>query len=224
MDPRILLIEADAATRHRMAGSLQLLPAVDLLVASDAGAARALLAHSAMALLVIDADLPDDDGLALCRELAHDPAGRHGHRLLVSAQDRAPALAAAYTAGADDFMAKPCDQLELQLRARALLRSAARGRIAAAPQERLRFHLAQGVVIVDGAHVVALTRTELLLLQALAARPGEVVPATELAGTLRGGGTAALQAHVHHLRKKLVDTPARIVTGRWGYQLILAPA
>jgi DNA-binding response OmpR family regulator len=78
-------------------------------------------------VIVLDVNLPDISGLAVCRAIKGDPATAHMMGLQVSAvrttaMDRASGL----NSGADAYLIEPIDPLELVSTVNALLRLAAR--------------------------------------------------------------------------------------------------
>jgi DNA-binding response OmpR family regulator len=67
-------------------------------------------------LYVLDIQMPNVTGLDVCRRLRADPATCDSPILLMSAECGPGSVAAALTAGADDFLAKPFTRRELLLR------------------------------------------------------------------------------------------------------------
>ena len=76
---------------------------------ADAPAALQLLQKQACDLVLLDVELPDVDGLALCRLLRAQPALRQLPLVVFSANDSEGRKVEAFTAGADDYIVKPFD-------------------------------------------------------------------------------------------------------------------
>ncbi|MBM3293189.1 MAG: response regulator [Candidatus Aminicenantes bacterium] len=73
-------------------------------------------------LVLSDIMMPEMDGYALCREIKADESLRHTPVILVTARSGAEMLAEGIESGADDYIAKPFNAVELKARIRALLR------------------------------------------------------------------------------------------------------
>ena len=79
-------------------------------------------------LLVLDVRLPRKSGLEVCEMLRRDPDEFHLPIILVSGTGDTDARLKGFTAGADDFLAKPFSPRELIARSRRLLMRAGEGR------------------------------------------------------------------------------------------------
>lgn len=90
--------------------------------AATAAEALAALAEELPDLLVLDLHLPDIHGLEICRQLRHRLGGEDIPVLVVTVEDSPSGHAEAVRAGADDFLRKPIVAVELQTRARSLIR------------------------------------------------------------------------------------------------------
>ena len=90
--------------------------------AATAAEALAALAEELPDLLVLDLHLPDLHGLEICRQLRHRLGGEDIPVLVVTVEDSPSGHAEAVRAGADDFLRKPIVAVELQTRARSLIR------------------------------------------------------------------------------------------------------
>jgi len=169
--------------------------------------ADALRAYHRADLLLLDLELPDIDGLEVCRGVrsACDTpiiaVTKRGSEL-----DRVLGL----QAGADDYLVKPYWFRELMARIDAVMRRAAGPRTAhvAGPVERGPLHIdpARREVRLRG-HVVGLTRKEFDLLGLLASRPDAVFSRQELALRVWDGNctesSRTIDTHVSSVRNKL---------------------
>ena len=172
-------------------------------------------------LAILDLQLPDTDGLDLCRAI------RSCSRLpvvMLTARDEEVDRVTGLELGADDYVTKPFSPRELVARVHAVLRRA--------EPETEEDVLAAGDVVLDrrsrsttvaGADV-ELTAREFDLLWHLAERPGVVVSRERILERAWGlsfpGGTRTVDVHVGQLRRKLVrPTLIRTVRGS-GYKLV----
>lgn len=155
---------------------------------------------------VLDVGLPDCDGRDLC--LAMRGQGLDVPVLLLTARDDVGDRLQGFSAGADDYLAKPFAFAELVARVSAL----ARRHTAHRHVDGIRLDPLQHQVIMSGpagAHGAALTPTEFRLLTALMARPEQVVRRRALVASAwpDGGYVAAntLDSYIGRIRRKLRD-------------------
>jgi DNA-binding response OmpR family regulator len=160
------------------------------------------LAHGERDVVLLDLELPDGDGVHVCRKLRE----RSGTAIIVvtaygEETDRVNAL----DAGADDYLVKPFGLAELQARIRAVLRRVRPGGelIKHGP---LTLDLRTKKVMVNGTQV-PLTPKEFDILECLALDPGRVVTRQEVLESAWDshwyGPTKVLDVHVAALRRKL---------------------
>jgi two-component system, cell cycle response regulator len=114
--PNIILVEDDANVSHLISRQLKRAG----YAVRDAGTvseARAMVGDCEWDLAVLDRNLPDGDGLDLCRELR--TACPHGYIVMVTGQDSDEAKLAGFAHGADDYVTKPfvIDELLARIRA-----------------------------------------------------------------------------------------------------------
>ena len=176
--------------------------------------------------VVLDLGLPDMDGVDVCRTLRQESDVAI---VMLTVRNGRMDTIRGLESGADDYITKPFDQMELLARARSILRRGKRTDPvkAAYANGRLSLDFASREVRVDGT-LIRLTPTEYNLLQHLAQNPGRLVTHTELLTKLWGqeyaDATDYLKVHIMHLRKKLGDDandPSIIVTERSvGYKLV----
>jgi sigma-B regulation protein RsbU (phosphoserine phosphatase) len=94
----------------------------EVLVASDGAAALAVCRRVRVDLIVADWIMPGMDGVELCQNLKEDPFLRQIYVILLTARERVPDKVAALDAGADEYVVKPCAEIEILARVRAGLR------------------------------------------------------------------------------------------------------
>ena len=172
-------------------------------------------------LAILDLQLPDGDGLDLCRAI------RDGSRLpvvIVTARDEEIDRITGLELGADDYVTKPFSPRELVARVHAVLRRTE-------PEDEDGPVTAGDVVLEHGSRTVyvaggevELTGMEFALLAYLLAHPGIVMSRDRLLERVWGisfpGGTRTVDVHVAQLRKKL-DRPDLIRTVRGsGYKAV----
>ncbi len=223
---RVLVIDGDASLRAQLARSLTE-AGHDVELAAGARAGLALARTSPPDLVLLEAALPDGDGIDVCAGLRADTRGRRTPVLVVSERTAEDERVRAFEAGADDVVGKPFSTRELLLRVRALLRR----RSTAPPPETLvvgPIELDRGArrVAVDGVRV-ELTRRELDVLLLLVERRGRVQSRSVLVADVWGGELDAdgdegrvVDSTIKRLRKKLGRAGELIVTVRGaGYRM-----
>ena len=207
----ILLVEDDELTRNLLKAYLEK-EAFTVSTASDGHEMIALLDRENFDLVFLDLNLPDEDGLSLARRLR----AKSAVPLIVltsrqSQQDRIAAL----EIGADDYVTKPFDPLELVLRARNLLGRSGGPSDAAASDTRSfagwTLNLDARILINDSGAVVSLTRTEFNLLAAMAAAPRRVLSRDHLLDAIARGSDSpsdrTVDVTVSRLRRKIERDP-----------------
>lgn len=116
---RILLVEDDPATRHLLENNL-VAQAYNVDVAMDGQSAIDLAQHIDYDLVILDVGIPKIDGISVCKHLR--TKNYQMPILLLTAHDLTSDRVLGLDAGADDYMIKPFNLLELLARIRALLR------------------------------------------------------------------------------------------------------
>ncbi len=88
------------------------------IAASDGAEAWAVFERELPPLVILDWQMPELDGLEVCRRIRAHPEGDITFVLVVTARDGADDLTAVLDAGADDYMSKPVtpDNLHARLR------------------------------------------------------------------------------------------------------------
>ena len=177
-------------------------------------------------LAVLDIGLPGRDGIEVLRRLRE--RGSDLPVLLLTARDDVRDRVLGLDAGADDYLVKPFDMVELEARIRALLR---RGKPAAAASRVARFgrlsvHAGEAGVRLDD-QTLELSPREAGVLSVLLRRAGRVISKSAVLQELAAADTSAMdlsdatvEVIVHRLRRKLESTGAEVHTVRgFGYLL-----
>jgi len=128
-------------------------------------------------LVILDLGLPRRDGLSLLRDWRE--AGYHQPVLILTARSRWPDKAAGFGAGADDYVAKPFEPMEVVMRAQALIRRSRGQSQPLLTVGAITVDMNQGRVWVDG-RPVTLTQQEYKMLAYLMLSKDRVVSRTEL--------------------------------------------
>lgn len=173
------------------------------------------------ALVLLDLMLPDADGLDLCREIR-----KRGNTpvIMLTARDSDIEKISGLHVGADDYMVKPFNPVELVARVQAVLRragpqaSAVAAAASAVQYADIAVDPATRVATVAG-HDLALRPKEFDLLHAFTRLPGVALDRAQLLTLAWGadffGDQRTVDVHVAWLRDKLKGSRARIETV-WG--------
>ncbi|HUJ70955.1 MAG TPA: response regulator [Verrucomicrobiae bacterium] len=111
----VLVVEDDEVSRRILRRSLSRL-GYTVSQASDGAEAWALLQRESIRIVVSDWTMPQMDGLALCRLVRERTDGNYTYFILLTGHQGDEDYREAMAAGADDFLTKPVDREELQIR------------------------------------------------------------------------------------------------------------
>lgn len=117
----VLIVDDDAMARDVMEGLL-FKENYQLDFAENGKQALAYLEEQLPDLILLDVMMPEMDGFTICKQLKASEQWRHIPIILVTALESKEDLARGLEAGADDFLHKPVDDVELKARVRAMLR------------------------------------------------------------------------------------------------------
>lgn len=95
----------------------------DVLTAENGVEALDVIRRNGVSIIVSDLDMPEMDGLDLCRKIRGDETFGVIYFVMVTAQSEKARLREAFDSGVDDFVPKPFDRDELLLRVRAGIRT-----------------------------------------------------------------------------------------------------
>ncbi len=161
-------------------------------------------------LIVLDLNLPQMDGLDVCRSLRRES---NVPIIMLTARAEEMDRLIGLEVGADDYIVKPFSPRELVARVRAVLR-----RTQGDVQTPGLIHAGDLTIDLKGHRVsrgdeaIKLTRVEFNLLSILAQHPGQTFSRAQLLerlhGPADGGFERSIDAHVKNLRRKIEDNPA----------------
>jgi len=202
-DVRILVVDDDKAVRDSLRRAL-VLEGYDVDLAADGAEALKSLTQASPDAMILDLQLPDIDGLEVCRRPRS--LGDRTPVLMLTARDAINDRVEGLDAGADDYLVKPFNLAELFARLRALLRR----RAPIQDSEVLRFEdLALDLSSREakrGDRVIDLTKIEFDLLEMFLLHPRQVLTRELILDQVWGydfdSGTNSLAVYVGYLRRK----------------------
>ena len=206
MSMTVLLVEDDVALSTLLAGELRGF-GHSVTCAGDGPAALAAVARASFDAIVLDRMLPAVDGLSVLQHIRRE--GIRSPVILLTALGRLAEKVEGLEAGADDYLVKPVDPLELDAR----LQAVRRGRVWAAPDaDTVR---AGDIVVSPASHrawragtPIDLSKVEMGILTELARNAGAVVTRAMLYERLWGRDftptTNIAEANIRRLRQKLM--------------------
>ena len=220
---RILIVEDEESYREPLVYQLTR-EGYDVSAAATGEEGLELFTKGGIDLVLLDLMLPGLDGTALCRRI------REQSRvpiIMLTAREEEADKVMGLELGADDYITKPFNILELKARIRALLR-----RANAAPQQKQPETLlltAGGItldpeqrVAVKNGEIVELTAKEYDLIELLVKNPRRVYSRENLMDLVWGytyaGDYRTVDVHIRRLREKLEENPAapQHILTKWG--------
>jgi two-component system KDP operon response regulator KdpE len=162
-------------------------------------------------IVLLDLGLPDVSGFEVLeeiRKISDVPV------VILSVRADETAVVKALGMGADDYVIKPCRQLELIARIQSILRHQEKD----SPANKLEY----GAMVLDSVlheldmegRRINLTRTECTVLGQLMLKRGSIVTVSELSRAIWGseyGAAESIKVYVYQLRQKLEKNPAKPV-------------
>ena len=192
----------------------------------NAADALACVARTRLDLAILDVMLPDMDGFSLCQKIRE----RHLFPIImltarVEDMDKITGL----TLGADDYITKPFNPLELMARVKTQLRRYRRYNVGDAVSRETEEHTVRGLTISRSSHKcflnggeISLTPLEFNILWHLCEHRGNVVSSEELFEAVWGerylDNNNTVMAHIARLREKLHEPPRKphFIKTVWG--------
>ncbi len=191
----------------------------------DGAAAVEMARNTEYALLILDLMMPELDGLSACQQIRMFSTVPI---IMLTAKSEDSDKLLGFESGADDYLTKPFNILELKARVRALIRRSTLTAAQTAPENRNR--LTKGHIVLDTAKrealkdnvPVDLTVKEYDLMELFMKKPGQVFSREQLLDLVWGydyqGDIRTVDVHIRRLREKLEQNPAapEYILTKWG--------
>lgn len=201
--PPLLVVDDDLVTQARLRAYFEQ-EGFRVCIAADGAQMRQQLGREAVRVVLLDINLPGEDGISLARELRARDA-TIGIILVTSRSEDVDKIVG-LEVGADDYVTKPFNPRELLARVKSLLRRA--GGTQARPGSGCGFagwtmDLARRRLLDPEGAEVALTRGEFEVLALLVRHPDEVISRDRLARAVSGRDWNPLDRSVDVLVRRL---------------------
>lgn len=199
----ILLIEDDSVLTDGLTHTLKK-SGYSVTSATHGRYAEQLLLAQDFDLIVLDLGLPDMDGLEFLRKVRNRKVSLP--ILILTAREGVNDRIEGIRQGADDYMTKPFELMELEARIHALIRRCYGGFSHTIEIGRLSLDTQNNQVSADG-QLLVLSARESAVLEILFLNAGKVVCKDRIAQRLSADGDAladnAIEVYVHRVRKRI---------------------
>jgi len=149
MTARVLVVD-DIPTNTKLLEARLSAEYFEVHTALSGQAALDICANTEIDIILLDVMMPDMDGFEVCERLKADPATHHIPVVMVTALDQASDRVRGLEAGADDFLTKPPDDMQLMARVKSLVRLKM-----LTDELRARAHTGQQIAAEDAEHALA---------------------------------------------------------------------
>jgi two-component system OmpR family response regulator len=213
----IIVVDDEAPARDMVADYLRM-HGLEVTTCDGGASLRLAIARQEPDLIVLDLNMPEEDGLSIIRTLKQQIAVPI---IMLTATAGAIDRIVGLELGADDYLAKPCELRELLARIRSVLRRSASAAVgeAAAPARRalVRFgtkwlDLQAQVLRDDRGNEYPLAGSEFALLKVFAENPKRVLSREQLLDLAnardREAFDRAIDVRITRLRRKIEPDPA----------------
>jgi two-component system OmpR family response regulator len=217
LQPHVVVVDDEAAARE-MIGDYLAMHGFAVTLCDGGESLRRALASRPADLIVLDLNMPQEDGLSIIRDLKRSSAIPI---IMLTATASPIDRVVGLELGADDYLAKPCELRELVARIRSVLRRSARAE--AAPSEavgsatrRVRFgtkwlDLDARMLQEEGGSQHPLTTSEFNLLKAFADHPRRVLSRERLLDLANARDVdafdRAIDVRITRIRRKIEPDP-----------------
>jgi DNA-binding response OmpR family regulator len=210
---KILIVDDDESLRPLLAGYLRR-AGYEVDEQDNAEAALPIAQSGSYDCFIFDVTMPGMTGLELMRRLRERDVQTPA--MFLTAHGEIDAKVAGFQAGADDYLAKPFDPRELEMRVEALLRRSGRS-VVEPSDDKQRIEIGELVIdkrrheVMLGGQAVELTPLEFQILERLASEPGRAWSRNDLLdqvwSTDYEGYQRNVDPHINRLRQKIEADP-----------------
>mgnify|MGYP005641471727 FL=1 len=212
----ILIVDDDKDIVQTLKGNLEL-DGYAVLSAFDGRSGVNMAKKHRPDLIILDLGLPDIDGIKACQIIRRE---LDSPIIMLTARDSVSDTVLGLECGADDYMIKPFNFLELSARIKAILKRVERDLVKHHCEIKDLFMDFKTRKVSVGGKEIKLTKTEFELLELFVSYPDEVLSREFIANQIWRDSklyqhSRALDVHVQRLRKKIepdVENPEYIVT------------
>ncbi len=209
---KILVVDDDRVLAEIMVFTLQR-AGFDVIQAFDGATARRRWRQDEPDLIILDVNLPDDNGFDICRDIRQES---DVPIILLTVRGEEDDIVLGLEIGADDYITKPYSPRQLVARTQAVLRRfAASSQSEPVPSRRevsgLKLDIGRREVRVNDGEPISLTPLESRLLDYLMVNAGHVLTTDALVDHVWGPDRASrnmLRQLVHRLRNKIEPDPS----------------
>ena len=234
VNPHIFIVDDEPAARE-MVGDYLKMHGYRVTLCDGGASLRKCLKQGDPDLIVLDLNMPEEDGLSIVRDLKSRSAVPV---IMLTATASAIDRVVGLELGADDYVAKPCELRELLARIRSVLRRAATPAAPAQPQAPERREVRLGTKWLDlDARLLRdddgiehpLTASEFGLLKAFAENPRRVLTRERLLDLAQARDAEAfdraIDVRITRIRKKIEPDPAhpRVIRTVRGAGYVFSP-
>ncbi|MGI6663983.1 MAG: response regulator transcription factor [Christensenellaceae bacterium] len=220
MAKRILVVDDEPNVIRGLQFSLEQQEGYQVDAAYDGGVALALFEENIYDLVLLDLMLPVMDGMAVCQQI-RSTSDVPIIMLTAKGDDIDRIMGLEY--GADDYLTKPFNMLELKVRIKNLFRRVDNAKtlktLSGAAANGLSVDFINRVVLIEEEEV-SLTSKEFDLLQFLISNKGIVYDRETLLNEIwkQSGDARTVDVHVRRLREKIEQDPAtpEYILTKWG--------
>lgn len=197
-------------------------------VAYNLGEALTAVHDKRWDLVILDIHLGEENGFLVFEEMQKHPNLKNIPVIFVSGDGEISQKSMAFSLGAEDYIVKPFNFLELQMRVgRTLKRLNQQQEYIEAGHFRLSTHQMYFEILgEDKSQKVDLSPKEYQLLKFFLENPNQIYTRQQLLDKIWGNEVhitdRTVDSHIYSLRKKMGDQSHFLVSARsWGYQLVL---
>jgi DNA-binding response OmpR family regulator len=211
------MVVDDEAPAREMVGDYLKMHGFSITLCDGGASLREALKSASPDLIVLDLNMPEEDGLSIVRDLKRQSAVPV---IMLTATASPIDRVVGLEIGADDYVAKPCELRELVARIRSVLRRSAQAEAAAPGQKNRRVRFGTKWLDLDAHHlrdeqdaIHPLTASEFSLLKAFAENPQRVLTRERLLDLASARDDEpfdrAIDVRITRIRRKIEPDPGQ---------------